>query len=623
MIHFNKLRAAVPAAGYKPPGLAGGSWDRERLGQMRQEPLLAGLLGEIRQEAQRAAAEPLPPLPFHLFVKFAAQGSRLEFEAPYFERRGRLLALGMASVVDETDAFLPSLNDLLWEICSEYSWALPAHLPSSFESVPGALVQPEQTVDLFAAETAHALAEALYLLEGRLDPWVVYRVREEIERRVFRPLFETARSFGWETADHNWSSVCAGAAGMAAMLLVEDENRLAGMLDRCIRAMECFLDGYAEDGCCLEGIGYWNYGFGYYVYFADMLERLTAGQVCLLEGEKIARIAAFPESVALTVPQFINYSDASPEHRLQPGLNGRLSARFGHPLPPMAGGPSLHSDHCYRWPHTARNLQWTGGGAGGRPAEAGTVYYRDAAWFIDKSVCDGAWAVFSAKGGHNDEPHNHNDLGHFIVHLAGDTLLADLGAGVYTKDYFGEGRYGYLHNSSDGHSVPLINGTPQRPGAEAEAVVIRQEEQDGVRHFELELTEAYPAEARLSSYVRTFAWSRGGEDRSSAGELLLTDRFGFGEEGNRVEERFISLHQPRIGEGQVTWQGGQGAAELSFDAGLWQAETDAIPTADHHGHPVTVYRTRLVADNIGRSFEASMSIRCRLGRPSFEGGSSQ
>ncbi|WP_426451375.1 hypothetical protein ACP26L_04490 [Paenibacillus sp. S-38] len=618
MIRFNVLRGSVPAGGAKPPGLAGGIWGPERLGQIRQDPALAGLLDEIRAEAKRSAAEPVPVLPFHLFVKFADEGSRLEFEGPYFERRGRLLALALASLVDETDAYLPALNDLLWELCSEYSWALPAHLPPRFEEIPDARVKPEATVDLFAAETAHALAETLYVLEGRLHPWVAYRVREEIERRVFRPLFETSYSFHWETAEHNWSAVCAGAAGMAAMLLENDANRLAGMLDRCLRAMECFLEGYAEDGCCLEGIGYWNYGFGYFVYFAEMLEVLTEGKVSLLEGEKIARIAAFPESVALTVPQFVNYSDASPVHELQPGLNCRLAARFGHPLPPMTGRPSVHSDHCYRWPHTARNLQWTHAGAADKPAAAGRTYFSDAAWLIDRSVHEGRLVAFSAKGGHNDEPHNHNDLGHFIVHAAGDALLADLGAGQYTKDYFGSGRYGYLHNSSEGHSVPLINGTPQRAGREARAEVLRQEEQDGVLCFKLDLTKAYGQEAGLSSYVRSFEWRRGAGEGLDAGELRVLDRFEFAGDGSRVEERLISLTEPSVRQGLVTWQGAEASLELSFDDEVWQAQTDILHTTDHHGAPITVYRTRLTAEGIGRSFQGELSIRCRMGRLSYQ-----
>ena len=64
----------------------------------------------------------------------------------------------------------------------------------------------------------------------------------------------------------------------------------------------------------------------------------------------------------------------------------------------------------------------------------------------------------AAKGGNNGESHNHNDVGSFL-YLAGDEmLLTDLGAGEYTRDYFGEKRYDILCNHSFGHSVPVIDG---------------------------------------------------------------------------------------------------------------------------------------------------------------------
>ncbi|MDY4307971.1 hypothetical protein SNF32_14980 [Enterococcus mundtii] len=46
--------------------------------------------------------------------------------------------------------------------------------------------------------------------------------------------------------------------------------------------------------------------------------------------------------------------------------------------------------------------------------------------------------MFAAKGGRNDESHNHIDIGHFVFGTREDLFLTDLGAGEYTKDYFDE-----------------------------------------------------------------------------------------------------------------------------------------------------------------------------------------
>lgn len=136
---------------------------------------------------------------------------------------------------------------------------------------------PWQQVDLFASETAQTLAEIILLLGEQLDSHVVAQVRGEVERRVLEPVFWEPRHFQWETADHNWAAVCASGCGIAALLLAEDDPRKATAIEKMLGSLDCFLAGYREDGGCPEGVGYWVYGFGYFIYFADMLGELTGG----------------------------------------------------------------------------------------------------------------------------------------------------------------------------------------------------------------------------------------------------------------------------------------------------------------------------------------------------------
>ena len=64
------------------------------------------------------------------------------------------------------------------------------------------------------------------------------------------------------------------------------------------------------------------------------------------------------------------------------------------------------------------------------------------------------------------EPHNHNDVGSFLYYIGDEEIISDLGAGEYTKKYFGPERYEILCNSSRGHSVPVIEGKYQCAGRE-------------------------------------------------------------------------------------------------------------------------------------------------------------
>ncbi len=587
---FRAIRDAVMAAPPRLPGFPVQALrDPDQLHALRAAPHLQPFLADMRAEAARARSTPLAPLPFSLFHLFETSGDRLTYERPYFDRRRRLLGLALAAVIDEADDNLPALADVIWELCNEYTWSLPAHLPAGVAMAHR--VPPEQVVDLFAAHTAHALAEAVALLGERLDPWLQYRVRTEVERRIFQPLFHDPRHFEWEAARTNWAAVCAGCAGMAALVLEDDRERLAGMIDRVVGALECFLEGFGDDGGCPEGIGYWEYGFGFYTYFADMLRAFTGGRLDLLQAERVRRIVAFPQVVDLGNGAFINYSDAAEHAAIHPGLGSHLGACFQQPIPGLSA-PGFHSDHAYRWGHVTRDLLWTDAASLHATIADGSFYLPDLAWVVDRRILDGATIAFSAKGGRNDEPHNHNDLGHFILHLGGESLLADLGAGVYTRQYFGAQRYDALHTGSQGHSVPLIGGQAQRAGQAYAATVLGYERRSDGVEFALDLTRAY-ADAGLEAFVRSFAWSVDSASRSAT--LRLTDSFRFAAPPGALEERFVSLRPPSLEAGTATWSGERGTISMRFDRDQFEPLVEPITTQMHQGEPLTVYRLRLLA----------------------------
>ncbi len=584
------LRSALLDAPPPPPGFPLEALrDPVSRRAMRAAPHLQPFLSEMRAEAARAVSDPPAPLSFSLFRLFEATGDRTAYERVYFDRRRRVLGLALTAVIDETEAYLPALHDLLWAICEEYTWALPAHLPVGIDAVQANRLPPEQVVDLFAAHTAHMLAEVAALLGEQLDPWLGYRIRSEVERRIFQPLFHDPRPFAWESEPTNWAAVCGGCVGMAALILEEDRERLAGMLDRVLRALACFLEGFGADGGCAEGIAYWVYGVGFFTYFAAMLRDYTGGKLDLLQGERFRAIAAFPHAVSLGEGRFINYSDSPERAVIHPGLGSCLGGMLGQPLPDLQP-PGFHGDHIHRWGHVTRDLLWTDAAALGRPAADQAYFLPDLAWVIDRRVMEGVTLAFSAKGGHNDEPHNHNDLGHFILHLGGESLLADLGAGVYTRQYFSAERYECLHTGSQGHSVPVINGQGQRAGAACRAAVVDyQPRPDGV-DFTLDLTAAY-ADPALDSFVRRFEWSVAASGRVAV--LRLVDAFRFAALPAAVEECFISTFPPVVEAGAVRWQGRQGVIRLDFDRARFEPVVEAAATQTHHHEPVTAYRLRL------------------------------
>jgi hypothetical protein len=129
----------------------------------------------------------------------------------------------------------------------------------------------------------------------------------------------------------------------------------------------------------------------------------------------------------------------------------------------------------------------------------GTVYYKERQVFIRKEKN----YAFAVKCGTNYEMHNHNDVGAFQIVRKEKRLIADLGAGEYTKGYFRdmEERFGekVFVCGSMSHSVPILDGKYQRPWKPYRGEVLSQSE----REIEMDIAGAYEENARgmLVKYV--------------------------------------------------------------------------------------------------------------------------
>ncbi|APO43490.1 hypothetical protein BS614_05340 [Paenibacillus xylanexedens] len=597
------------------------SLSADRLLEKLSRPELATLYTDLKAYGERALNEPMPSLSFRLYRQFSDMGERKAYEEVYFDRRGRLAAVAMLALDTARPDALQALEEMLWDVCGEYTWCLPAHLGT------GEVNQVNGNIDLFAAETVHMLAEIVTIHAERLDRLVIERIRSEAERRIFIPLYREQRKFHWQTADHNWSAVCGGCCGMAALLLLEDELTLQKSISHTVSCMNAFLSGYGEDGGCAEGIGYWVYGFGYFTYYAEMLREYSEGELDLLTGSKITAISAFPLRVHLSGGTYVNYSDSAEQEEIPSGLLSLLASRVGLQVDLPLHIPLLTDDPCHRWAHLLRNVMWSDPavygdeGASGQ-AERGFIF-RNLGWMIAKGSLDspdtkrtnGAplHVAISIKGGHNDEPHNHNDLGQFVIHCGGENILCDPGAGLYSQAYFAPGREQLFHISSSGHNVPLIEGQEQCSGRQAQAHLLEAKLAEGGCELDttLDLTSAYSEAASLARYTRQFHWEMSPDGSKDRAELRLIDRFQWksrsmssAERSSSVDdsdagcssvvERWMSGVQPEVVKsGNLRWQGIHGTVHMTYDANQWQVFTEVMNTVDHDNVPVTFYRTSL------------------------------
>jgi len=638
-----------------------------------QKAYIRELYRQIKNAEEAMRGKQMPELTKEDFFLFHETGNRLVYENAYFGRRKYLTVYAILALwsrelarqgilecnMDEKtqkaaeEGYIRRLEEILANICQEQFWALPAHVDFERIDEPGTRL----TIDLFAAETAQALSEIVLRLYGRLSYKIVACVGREVVERVLQPFVLSEFPYSWwETDRCNWSAVCAGAIGMAAMnlealnrkvmsdnmpenspvcldvLLFRDcmgrlpVNWKENCLKRVCDALECYLEGMESDGACTEGLGYYNYGMSFYAAFAEAYgaensQIQAAGQ--LMYRDKCEQIAMFQQKCYFTgrvgKGVSISFSDGSQHESFLPGLTAYLKHCYPQvQTPDDTLARPFDEDACYRYLTNERNISWLVKYAGkDADPECGgkqdkesiahdtlTSYLLPAAQWL---ICqDANGNGFAAKGGNNDENHNHNDIGHFLCVFDGEMLLADLGAGEYTKDYFGDRRYDILCNRSFGHSVPIINGMEQCAGKEycADSFIWNADE----HMLTMELAGAY-SKGSIHSLVRQIRMvsPENLQNRQQGRENYITepvkmqieieDLFTAGEGTHSIAENLITEYEVVTQQGALLIQSRENncCCQIFIEInGRTAAENlvDVIPCEhkDHHGASKTVYR---------------------------------
>ncbi len=441
---------------------------------------------EFSREAETLSFSDFPALTEELFSLFERTGNRLQYENAYFGRRKYLVVFALNALLAKEQGIFSELSSLEWvleQICEETCWALPAHV--NRESDP----EWEKTLDLFACETAQSLLEIAFLLRNDLRPELLLRIWKESSRRVLQPFLERKnRELWWEKSKSNWNAVCCGSVGAAAChaaalfpALFPDaesmeriEKNCEQILKRVTRDLSYFLASFSEDGACMEGLGYWEYGMSYFSMFAELLKEKTGGKIDLLDGEKQRKIMEFQQKCYFPGGNTLSFSDGDSKGRYRMGLTCHLAMLNPNvEIPQLEQAMHFGEDPCYRWNAAYRDWIWTKQyldflkektektAFEDQPFNGTFFYLPDAEWAIATGKYQTAFAI---KGGNNGEPHNHNDIGSFLYFIGKEEIISDLGAGEYTKDYFGTKRYSILCCSSRGHSVPILNGEEQKEG---------------------------------------------------------------------------------------------------------------------------------------------------------------
>lgn len=521
------------------------AWGDARWQAAAHTPYGHALLAELKALEAADCRTPLPLLTAELCSQVHRSGERLPFERVWQERRRRLARAAVRLLLDPEATARPGgtwwgqLLAAIQELLAEPSWAWPAHVrdPSGIDA---------GVIDLFAAETANLCGELVSLFGRWLPPAWVEQMRKRVLEEMVMPFLAKPEAYHWTAKPSNWNAVCHQGLLGAALALAPKAPWLQELVDASQRHLQVFLEGFSAVGSCLEGITYWEYGFGWFALLNEQLERWSGDEQSLVSGQedRIRAIARYGPAMLLRGGQLVNVADSRldmpPRASLLMLLGRRLDlaecTQAGLQLyrDLLDGGLDLHGQRCDLSYLTRMLLEAPNAEVQATEPACGNWIDSDAGLVVVRRLdSQGRCWELAVKGGHNDEPHNHNDCGSFLLNVDGERLAIELGAPEYTADTFGPKRYTLLATRSSGHSVPIVNGHEQAAGRPYAAQLLAVEAGTNLVRVQLDLTLAYPAAAGHQRLLRTIVLD------CAAGCLKVEDAL-WGNAGIGLESVLIS-----------------------------------------------------------------------------------
>ncbi|SBW07443.1 heparinase II/III family protein [uncultured Dysgonomonas sp.] len=496
-----------------------------------------GVKNAYIREAEKNLNKPWESIAATEFMEFYISGNRMKYEFKLFDQRSRLEFAVIAELLENKGRFVDEIINGVWKICEETWWGAPAHYKT------GMLPDKEEAmfIDLFFSETAQMLSWVHYLMKDQLDeksPVVSKRLELEIQTRMLDDCLR--QDFWWKSNKMNWGTWITSNWLISVMLIETDRNKQLDAIQQILKTMDGFYEEYPDDGGCDEGPSYWNRAAASLFESMDLLRMASDGRIDFSSDEKIRQMGAYYWKMYIAGLYFVNFADARPT--IVPNVS--IVYRFGEyihddRLVNLAGYVAhrenydsgifpnndfvLYNDRpfLYGLGRQLFLLNLIDEIMAGNPAPplVKNTWQSNLQIFtarqFDEST-DGFY--FAAKGGHNDESHNHNDVGTFSLYSYGQPLLIDLGVEQYTKYTFGNNRYDLWTMQSAYHNLPTINGIMQEAGREFSARNVKTRISDKEQSFFVDIAKAYSKEANVDFWNRTITLK-------SSGEFLVTEDF--------------------------------------------------------------------------------------------------
>lgn len=476
----------------------------------------------VKAEAEKYLQREIPFIPLSLYREKFLTGVRSSFSLPYNLRRDILFYLTLAEMNDRSGKYLSKIADALWSILEETSWCLPAHQYTSRTHPEYQLPESQDGeclagLDLQTSQTCATLATVRHFLHRELDaisPSICDRIDRLIYLRGIRPLI--SGEYWWMRSGCNWVTNITSNILYAGALTLADMELRELLLDRSMYLLDNFTASYPEDGTCAEGPGYWGAAPGNLFDALELIEDMTAGKITVYEEPIIRKMGDFAVNMNIDGDWYVCFEDCNSKIHHSGDVMERYGRKCSSPaLEAFGRKNAVGAEKCYYF--YGMCYRFVKNYFTPLVSEVTATKAERAVWMEGHKIAvfreseDTSKGLFLAtKGGANNEPGNHNDVGCIVIFSNGKPVIVDPSVGSYDNEYFGKLRYERWYTNAAYHSCPTFDGMDQVCAANGDPRSSRNEccRLDG-SCVSMDISGAYPNDAGVISLIRTSSLKEG------------------------------------------------------------------------------------------------------------------
>ena len=534
-------------------------------------------------KAEGLLTAPIPTLSLSQYRSYHEKGSTVAYGTPYCERMDMAFQLLIAELCEGNGRYTDKIADVVWAMLEEATWVLPEHTPhlpdetTKRTKVPAVVGNKyPHGLELGACYRAALIALIYYYMKDSFDaisPFINEKIVYELKDRIINPFIE--HTFYWSgvlgNKVNNWCPWIVSNVLLTTALAEEDDSKRERVVEISMQYLDNFINSYKSDGGCEEGPTYWAAAAACLFDALEIIEELSLGKISIYHEPLIKAMGEYEPRMHITDKYFVNFADSRSTGHIDGDMLRRYGQKCGSEIIESFGDTMLKLSEAsfgYKMPYRAlKNLTTPSRDLATHSQKAATdTYFPDLkVMVLRESENPDTGLFFAMKGGHNNEMHNHNDVGSFIVYNNGKPVLIDAGVGEYTKQTFSAQRYEIWSMQSLYHNLPAIGGVGQHQGERFASKCEVYDEK--ARSLTMDISDAWEKECGIISLVRTGSLN--------GGVVTVCDDIKLENEAD-IDFVFITHIEPKLaGDGKIALNMG---CVLNYDPSLKAEIEEFEPT---------------------------------------------